>query len=39
MNAPQELNKPLELHVRDALDWDPLAGGCLGSTGGFGGVV
>jgi hypothetical protein len=39
MNAPQELNKPLELHVRDALDWDPLAGGCPGSTGRFGGVV
>jgi hypothetical protein len=30
--AVQELNKPLELHVRDTLDWDPLAELCPGST-------
>jgi hypothetical protein len=26
-------------HMRDTLDRDPLAGGCRGSTGGFGGVM
>jgi hypothetical protein len=39
MNAPQELNKPLELHASDALDRDPLVGVCSGSTGRFGGVM
>jgi hypothetical protein len=28
-----KLNKPPELHMRDTLDWDPLAGVCRGSTG------
>jgi hypothetical protein len=32
VKALQELNKPLELHVRDTLDWDPLAELCPGST-------
>jgi hypothetical protein len=32
MNAPQELNKPLELRAMDTLDRDPLAELCPGST-------
>jgi hypothetical protein len=39
MKAPEELNKPLELHARDTLDWDPLAELCPGSTGRFGDVM
>jgi hypothetical protein len=29
---PCKSYKPLELHVRDTLDWDPLAELCPGST-------
>jgi hypothetical protein len=33
------LERELELHMRDTLDWDPLAGVCRGSAGRFGGVM
>jgi hypothetical protein len=32
MNAPQELDKPLELRAMGTLDRDPLAELCPGST-------